>query len=525
MRWDTIIVGAGSAGCAVAHELIRAGQTVLIIEAGGSDRSPWLRIPLGVWRIGAHYDWGYRSQPDPTRNGAVEAWHRGRVLGGTSSINGMVYVRGAAGDFDRWAERCGPNTGWSATDVMPMFRDFESSDQRSPLRGRCGPLHVRTIKHPHTMTDAFIESVCNAGYPFNADYNGATQDGVSYLQLTQRRGLRWSAADAFLRPLQHRKNVQVRLHAVVEKIEFSAGKATGVVFRHRGTTFRETAPNIVLSAGAINTPKLLMLSGIGNPDELRRHNIKVALELPAVGSHLREHAFLPLTYRSAVPTYNLTQGMRQKLAIAATYLRSQEGPIAAAYEAAVFLRTLSSISIPDIQVFFAPIGWERTGERFRLTSYPAVKVCIVRSHSISSGRISLASSNPLDAPLIECRLLESEGDVETLARGVEVIRAIMRTKPIARLIKDEIAPGESISNTQALHEYIRNNTTTACHPFGTCRMGVGPDTVVDPQLRVHGTDNLWIADASIMPDGISANLNAPCMMIGAKLGKQLAVRT
>lgn len=524
MQWDYIVIGAGSAGCAVAYELVKSGRKVLVLEAGGSDRSPLLRIPAGTWRVNPQHDWGYRSQPDHTRNGVVETWHRGRVLGGTSSINGMVYVRGAAGDFDRWAEHCNHRGGWSAQEVMPIFRELESSDQLNPCRGRNGPLYVRTVKRPHAVTEAFVESVCAAGHPFNSDYNGSAQEGVGYLQLTQRRGLRWSAADAFIRPIRHQHNLRLQLNTAVEKIELSGNHAGSVVFRHKGTRYTETARDIVLSAGAVNTPKLLMLSGIGDPGELSRHGIDVVLDLPAVGSHLREQALVALSYRSNVPTYNLTEGMTQRLAIAAKYVLYREGPIAAAYEAAAFLRTQPSVSIPDIQVFFAPIGWDKTNGARHLAAYPALKVCIIRSHSISTGRIRLSSKDPLASPMIECPLLESDADVETLARGIEVVRAIMASSPIADLIEKEIAPGAGTSSTQALRGYIRSATTKTCHPMGTCRMGAGADTVVGPDLRVHGTDNLWIADASVMPDAISANLNGPCMMIGAKLGKQLAAR-
>jgi choline dehydrogenase len=528
MSWDCLIVGAGSAGCALAYELVKSGQEVLVLEAGGSDRSPWLRIPAGTWRLAASdngvHDWGYRSQPDPSRKGAAEAWHRGRVLGGTSSINGMIYVRGAAGDFDQWAQTCGQRGGWSASEIMPIYREFEHSDQLSPLRGEKGPLYIRTVSRPHDVTRAFVASACAAGHAFNPDYNGASQEGVTYLQFTQRRGLRCSSADAFLKPLQGRKNLKVLLNAMVEKIEVGNGRAVAVVFRHRGRCLRECARNIVLSAGVINSPQLLMLSGIGSAAELRRHNIDVVLDLPAVGNHLAEQAIMTLSYRSRVPTYNLTQGMRQKLAIAAQYLLFREGPVAAAYEAAAFLKASPLDSIPEFQVFFAPIGWEKAKGAYQLAPYPAFNIVILRSHTLSSGRIRLAGREPLTPPLIESRLLECDADIDTLAQGIETVRAIMRREPIANLIDEETRPGSAIADAKALREYIRSCAGTACHPIGTCRMGLGADTVVGPDLRVHGTENLWIADASIMPNPISANFNAVCMMIGAKLGKHLAAR-
>lgn len=524
MTWDCIVVGAGSAGCALAYELVRAGKKVLVIEAGGSDRSPYIWIPAAVWKTPERFEWGYRAQPDLSRKGVVDPWHRGKVLGGTSSINGMIYVRGAAADFDRWGQLCGGKGGWSARDVMPIFRELEQSDQRSPLRGRSGPLHVRTVRRPHPLTDGFVESAFAAGHPFNPDYNGATQEGAGYLQFTQRRGLRWSAADAFLRPLVARTNLKLLLNATVERVEISNGRAVGVSFRHRGALHREAARDIVLSAGVINSPKLLMLSGIGDPVELRRHKIDVVLDLPAVGRHLREHPVAELSYRTRIPSYNLTEGLLQKIAIAAKYMRFREGPIAAAYEATAFLKTHPSASMQDIQVFFAPIGWGVVDGALQLARHPALKICIVRSHSVSSGRVRLSSPDPETPPLIECPLLENEADIDTLARGIQTIRTIMGTQPIADLVEAETTPGQRVEGLRDLHEHLRDHLALACHPIGTCRMGISADTVVDPELRVHGLENLWVADASIMPDHISANINAPCMMIGAKLGKQLIGR-
>ena len=525
MAWDCIIVGAGSAGCAAAYPLVQAGKTVLLLESGGSDRSPFIRIPAAVWRLRPQHDWGYRAQPDPTRHGAAEAWHRGRVLGGTSSINGMLYVRGAAGDYDRWAQLCGQVGGWSAREVMPIFRELECLDQEAVLRGTQGPLYLRTVRRPHAITRAFVESARAAGQPLNPDYNGASQEGVGYLQFTQRRGLRWSAADAFIRPLLGRRNLQLRLGATVRKIEFVQGRATAVVFEQGGRLQRESAREVILSAGAINSPLLLMRSGIGDADELERHKLEVVVDRPEVGRNLREHPLVQLTYRTRIATHNLTQGILQKLAIAASYLRFQEGPIAAAYEAAAFLKTVPSAEVPDVQVFFAPIGWGVVNGSAQLSPYPAIKCVIVRSHAVSSGRVRLSSGDPDSPPVIECRLLESAEDVATLVRGIEAVRAIINTDPIAKLIESEVTPGATEAGISLdVAEFVRSHTEPSCHPMGTCRMGVDADAVVDPELRVRGTENLWIADASIMPDAISANLNAPCMMIGAKLGRQLVAK-
>jgi choline dehydrogenase-like flavoprotein len=374
------------------------------------------------------------------------------------------------------------------------------------------------------LTDAFVESVLASGYPFNPDYNGATQQGVGYLQFTQRLGLRWNAADAFLRPLLGRKNFKLLLNTTADKIELAKGRATAVSFRHGGVRHQEMARDIVLSAGVINSPKLLMLSGIGDSEDLRRHKIPVVHHLPAVGHNLKEHPLVQLSYRTTIPSYNLTEGLAQRISIAGKYLLFREGPIAAAYEAAAFLETQPSAPMQDVQVFFAPIGWTEIEGQLKLASHSAVKICVIRSHSISAGRVRLRSLDPDDPPMIECQALESQGDLQALVDGIQTVRAIMKTSPISRLIESEIAPGPTIKGADALRRHLRSHTILTCHPIGTCRMGTGPDSVVGPDLRVLPVENLWIADASVMPDHISANLNAPCMMIGAKLGKQLAAR-
>jgi len=525
VNWDYIVIGAGSAGCALAYELANSGQnaTVLVVEAGGSDRSPFIRFPAGQIRAIGRHDWGYRSQPDSSRNGTTERWFRGRVLGGSSSINGTMYVRGSAEDFNRWAAQCGQAAGWSANEVMPIYRELESSDQPGPHRGRTGPLHVRTVRRPHAMTEAFIAATCACGYPFNEDYNGEVQEGVAYAQLSQRNGLRCSAADAFLKPLLGKKNIKLLLNATAHKITFSNSRAVGIAFLHNRKMRSETAREIVVCAGAIDSPKLLMMSGVGDSEELRRHNIDVVVDLPGVGRNLKEHPLLKLTYRTTIPTYNFTEGLLQKLGVAAEFLKHREGPISNLFEGAAFLKSSLSEPGPDIQLHFLPIGYLTTSDgTIEFAPYPSVTVILNKSYPKSSGRIRLAGNDPDDPPLIECRLLDDESDVETLVQGVEAIRRIMKTEPIAHLIDAEMAPGPDMESIPALRDYVRSHTEIAFHPAGTCRMGTGGDAVVGPNLRVHGTDHLWVADASIMPDLISGNTNAACMMIGAKLGRQLA---
>lgn len=520
MNWDYIIVGAGSAGCALAHELVQSGRTVLVIEAGGWDRSPFIKVAAGQPRACADHDWGYWSQPDPSRNGVTENWIRGRVLGGSSSINGTMFVRGTSADFDRWSI-----PGWSALEVMPIFREYEKSDQLGPLRGRAGALHVRTVKRPHPITTAFVRSACAVGYQFNPDYNGETQEGVGYAQLSQRRGFRCSAADAFLKPLLSRRNLKLLLNALVEKIEVADGRAVAVSFSHGGQTRRETARDIILCAGAINSPKLLMLSGIGDPDELRRHDIALVRAAPGVGRNLKEHPLVTLNYRTGIPTYNLTEGPLQKLSIATQFLMSGEGPISNLFEGAAFVKSSAAEPVPDLQLVFMACGFEKGADgHYKLAPVPSVSVHIIESYPLSSGRVRLASNDPNDPPLIECRLLQAQADVDTLVKGIPVVRRIMRAEPMASLIEEEISPGANVEGPSSLQEFVRNHTGISFHPIGTCRMGMDAEAVVGADLRVHGTENLWVADASIVPQPLSANMNAACIMIGMKLGKHLVAK-
>lgn len=523
-NWDYIVVGAGSAGCALTHELVKANKTVLVLEAGGSDRSPVIRFPAGAIIAEQKFDWGYKSQPDPSCNGATEAWTRGRVLGGSSSVNSTVFVRGAAHDFDRWAAaNGGALQGWSSKEIMPIFRELESSDCKGVLRGQDGPLHVRTVRKPHLLTDAFIQSASKCGHGFNADYNGERQEGIAYAQLSQQNGLRCSSADAFLRPLLgKRENLSLMLNAWAQKIEFADGRATGISFLHQGRLKMECARNVVVCSGAVNSPQLLMLSGIGDPQELRRHDIKPVAALPGVGRNLQDHPSIRLLYRSRVRTYNLTGGLLQKLGFLSTYLRTREGPISNLYESVAFLKSSHSEPYADVQVHFGPVGLIDDREGCSLAPFPSASVIVNKSYPLGRGRIRLASADATVPPLIECRLLGEEADVDTLAQSLLMIRNIAQTHPLADLIECEPVIGPTTSHLDSLKAYVRDHAKTTYHPIGTCRMGIDEDAVVGPDLRVRGVDNLWVADASVMPDLISGNTNAVCIMIGRKLGKQLA---
>lgn len=517
-QWDYVVIGAGSSGCGVTGELVRAGKSVLLLEAGGRDRSPFIKIPAGQLRAITRYDWGYVSQPDASRNNVAEHWARGRVLGGSSSINGTMYTRGIPNDYDGWGV-----PGWSWNDVLPIFQDFEASDQPGLLRGHAGSLSIRTVRRPHRLTKAFVTAARSLGLPFNSDYNGESQEGVSFAQLTQRRGFRCSAADAFLKPVIYKRNLTLIVNALVTRIEVSAHRAVAVHFEKAGTVRRAAANNVVLCGGAINSPQLLMLSGVGPARELMDKEIDVVLDLPGVGRDLQDQPLISPLYRTKVPSYNLTDGLGQKIGYAAKFLLHGEGPIANVFEAAAFLRSSPSVPSPDLQVIFSAMGYGKSpdGEYF-IEDMPSVMVHIMLSYPASSGRIRLKSNNPRDPPLIECPLLDAHDDIMKLVSGLKGIRRIIRAAPFGELVASEVLPGEDTQSDASLEEYVRKHTSISFHPIGSCRMGMGSDAVVAPDLRVRGLENLWIADASVIPRHPSANTNAVCLMVGRKLGKQLA---
>lgn len=503
MNAEFLIVGAGSAGCAAAHALVTAGHTVVLLEAGEADDASSIRNATSVGRAIIEHDWGFASDPDETRGGRSEPWHRGRVIGGTSSINAMIYVRGTAADYDRWAAL--GNHGWEAESVMPLFEQMECFDPGGPEaggpgRGRHGPVHVKLARDAHPLTDAFFRSAAAAGLPFNPDYNGQSQEGIGHTQLTQIEGRRWSAADAFLKPILHDGKLQVISGAHVKKIEFDQGAATGVLFERDGEEQRVTAGQIVLCAGVINTPHLLMLSGVGDAAALQELGIPIVLDRPGVGKGLMEHPSAVLVYQTNVPTH--------------------KDPVPCLYEAIGFARTRPEEPEPDVELEFAPAGVDIRTQRLMPD---ALYVTVKKSYPLSRGRLELVSPDFRTPPAIAPRLLAAEADAETLMRGVGLVREILSKPPIADFITEQVRPDSSCSTVEQVREFIGQDVSISYHSAGTCRMGVDDEAVVTPELKVRGVDNLWIADASIFPHHISGNINAACMMIGTKFGRQFAM--
>ena len=478
----------------------------------------------------SRFEWGFWSQPDPSRNMRTDHWRRGRVVGGSGSINGMNYVRGTRADYDRWAAM--GNVGWSADDVMPLFRDMERCEPgyHTPpdyaIRGDSGPLPIREVRHCHPLTEAFLKAAEAAGIPRTTDFNGAQQEGVGYGQFNQRRGMRVSSVDAWLDPALRRTNLQLTTEALVHKLLVKDGRVTGVAYESDGAKREARAGRVIVCGGAINTPQLLMLSGIGDGKELQSLGIDVVVHRPTVGSNLMEHPLIRPTWRAKRSSYSPTSNLIRMAGFGAKYLTTGQGPLATITEAMGFLRTSPDETAPDVHMLFSAAGAVNADElkfykSLRVLPYPSFSMVLDKSYPVSRGSIRLSSADPKAPPLIHPNLLGDPRDLQTLVRAVRLLRRIVAQSPLAEMVLDEVEPGAYATSDEALVEYVKARTGLAYHASGTCRMGPDEDAVVTPDLKVRGVENLWIADASVMPDLISGNINAACMMIGEKLGRQL----